>query len=41
MSTDTMTTTQVNRVFIKATPEAIWNAVRGVAGASQSKSAVP
>jgi uncharacterized protein YndB with AHSA1/START domain len=27
MSTDTMTTTQVNRVFIKATPEAIWNAI--------------
>ena len=27
MSTDTMTTTQVYRVFIKATPQAIWNAI--------------
>jgi uncharacterized protein YndB with AHSA1/START domain len=27
MSTDTMTTTQVYRVYIKATPQAIWDAI--------------
>ena len=27
MSTDTMTATQVYRVYIKATPQAIWDAI--------------
>ena len=34
MTTDTMTTTQVYRVYIKATPQAIWDAITDPSGPS-------